>query len=1478
LLLGLFIVLSLPSIQTKIAKHYTEKINKDFGTKISIEKIALTIFGTIKIKQVLVKDHQKDTLIYVKQLNTNILDFNKWQKGDLIFGDIRLNDFYLNMKNYKNEKFTNLDKFIEAFDDGKPSSGKFLMMADAIYIENGKYLLTDENRKDPKDLDLKDLQARLTNFIIKGPNVDFEIEKFKFKDHRGIDLENLQSTFSYTKKNIILKNLKATTKYSELTGNIKMSYDRKDLGDFNNKVNWDFDLINSKIGSNDVYCFYKDIGKNKTFLVNTKMYGTLNNFWLKNLSFQDGNESRIKGNFKLVNSFGKEHQKFQLDTDFKTLESSYDHLISFLPNLLAKNLPIEIKKLKRFTLSGITSVNAKDLKANVKLNSVLGFLETNLEIKNVYDPKNATYKGIIKTNQFDIGTLINDKKIGKSTLNIEVDGKGFKQEYINTNFKGTITNLYYNKYQYKNIEIDGFAKKPLFSGKINSNDPNLKMKFDGTIDFSKNENIYQFESDITYANLKNLNLIKDTTAIFRGKIVSNLAGSTIDNMQGLIKFKDANYQNNKKVFNINDVSISSKFDMMRERTLTINAPNILEGEIIGKFNFGSIPKMIQNALGSIYTHYKKHNILNNNYMKFNFLVNNQLLELFYPEIQLERPSNLRGNINTNTNEFKLFCNADLINMNQNKFYNLKMELDNKNPVYNAYITLDSIQNKRYTISDFNLLNITEKDTMYMRSEFKGGKKKNDYYNLDFYHTIDANNQNIIGFNKSEINIKNYMWYLNEHKNTQNRIIIDENISNFYFEGITLSHENEEAQLNGTMIGSSNKDLKLNLKNLNINKLLPFEVGPELDGNLSGNLSLFETAVLYEPKADLLISNFKLNKNILGDLKFDVKSNEAMNILDVNLNLENNSIKTISGNGQLDISSKKPKLDFDIKVNQLDISFLNKFSESIVSNVRGLASGTVSVQKDLFNPEINGRLYLNKGGMKVDYTEVDYQITEESIIDITQNLFTFRKIELTDLKHKTKGILTGYMKHQGFENWYFDIDIISNYFNIFDKKDNDEAPFYGTAFISGTSSIKGPMNAIVLDIKAYSEKGTNVKIPITNSTNSQENAFISYLTLEEKFKKNIKIQTKKEEYYGLAMNFDLYIDNDAAIEVILNKETGHAMSGVGKGNLLIAINTLGKFNMYGDIIIDKGDYNFSYQNLIKKKFNITPNSRISWDGDPFKADLKIRAIYDNVYANPSVLLENATLNGRKVQVEVGIDLIGKLDNLNPDFTINFPKLDPILASEVNTKLADRDTRTSQAMFLLGSGTFISDQTNLAQSFFANNALETASSIWGNIFNEKNGTISITPDIVLADNNPNAQSTGSYGFRSNIKLSERVSINGKIGIPTGNNINNTLIGNVELLYRINDDGSLNFRAFNRENDINYIGEGIGFTQGVGLTYQFDFNNIADFRRKIKSIFKKENKNSNPNNDFDNDNRPNEDAIETAKEKKKKVIKPTEEPPEL
>jgi hypothetical protein len=43
--------------------------------------------------------------------------------------------------------------------------------------------------------------------------------------------------------------------------------------------------------------------------------------------------------------------------------------------------------------------------------------------------------------------------------------------------------------------------------------------------------------------------------------------------------------------------------------------------------------------------------------------------------------------------------------------------------------------------------------------------------------------------------------------------------------------------------------------------------------------------------------------------------------------------------------------------------------------------------------------------------------------------------------------------------------------------DEDAAYYGTAFIDGNATITGPANGLFIRVVAQSEKGTEVKIPI-----------------------------------------------------------------------------------------------------------------------------------------------------------------------------------------------------------------------------------------------------------------------------------------------------------------------------------------------------------------------------------------------------------------
>ena len=91
----------------------------------------------------------------------------------------------------------------------------------------------------------------------------------------------------------------------------------------------------------------------------------------------------------------------------------------------------------------------------------------------------------------------------------------------------------------------------------------------------------------------------------------------------------------------------------------------------------------------------------------------------------------------------------------------------------------------------------------------------------------------------------------------------------------------------------------------------------------------------------------------------------------------------------------------------------------------------------------------------------------------------------------------------------------------------------------------------------------------------------------------------------------------------------------------------------------------------------------------------------------------------------------------------------------------------------------------------------------------------------------------------QLSDRVLVNGKVGVPVGTNTQTSVVGEVKVEVLLNEEGNLRGTVFNRQNEVQYSTEEEGYTQGVGISYQVNFNNLRQLGRKLGLNKKREKK---------------------------------------
>ncbi len=790
------ILLSIPAIQTKLAKIATQNINEAFGTDILIKKVDLSFLGSVQLKGIEIRDHHKDTLIFIDRLTTSLLSARKVMNNNINLNNVSLEGTHYYLKTYKGEDNDGFSIFLDAFEDEQPKDSTttpFLLKAANIQLRNFNFKVIDENKANPIDFSAKKTKGSIKDFSITGPNVAGKVNGLHFIDNRNIEITNLTTDYAYSKTSMDFKNTTVTTKNSLIKATIRFDYKRKDLADFNNKVAIKADFKKSKISVIDLQKLYKEFSGKETLYFNGNFKGNLNKFRLHNFNAFSNEGIKIIGDLKFTNAINNENG-FAFEGNFENLTTNYTQLTTLFPNLLGNQLPQELKQLNNFTVTGKTFVNTKEIDAFVTVSSDIGKIVSDIQLTGIENIENANYRGEIELIHFNLGTFLKNPLLGKTSLKGNINGKGFRKNNIYTSFIGNASTFTFKKYGYKNIRFYGDFKKNLFKGNLSVNDPYLQGDFNGFANVASKINAYNLEADITNLNLQKTNLFKrDAIAVLEGIIQLDIQGNSFENMIGSATFKDILYVNQKRAYAFKEFLVNSSVKD-HIKTIQINSKDLINGELKGRFLFEELLAVSQNALGSIYANYTPYKVEKNQFLEFNFSIYNKIIDLFFPDISVDKNTKVKGKINAAKNSLKLTISSPKIELYGNEIKDVLLRTDNQNKLYNTHLTASEVRTKYYNFSELNLLNRTQNDTLFFKSVFKGKNETNERFNVDFFYTINQEKKSVLGIQKSTIGHKSNLWKINPEGNKNNKITFDLKTEEYFFSPFLLESGEQKIDL------------------------------------------------------------------------------------------------------------------------------------------------------------------------------------------------------------------------------------------------------------------------------------------------------------------------------------------------------------------------------------------------------------------------------------------------------------------------------------------------------------------------------------------------------------------------------------------------------------------------------------------------------------------------------------------------------------
>ncbi len=1440
----LVIIFLIPGVQTYTANTVSKNLNEKYGTNISIEKLKININADIQLDGALILDHKKDTLIFAQRVSTSIFNVsNLISENNLDLSSTDVERLKFNLIVYQGENSDNLSQFLRKLENPERTDIKpqpFNLHIDDVILLESEVNIFNYNKDSPEIFRISDLTFDVNNINVVDGDISITINSFSGKTGYGIDIERLKANFFYNDQEMRLDNLDLTTPHSSLTTDLKFSFDSGDWADFENKVRITANLDDELISTTDLYQFYKGFGLYERLKISGEVDGTINNFELNKAEISGIQRSDIRGNIQFYDLTNAE--KFTFESDYINISTNYFDLKRLMPKVLGENLPEFLKYMGNFNVKGKTRLQSNDLDAELNVVSSVGSGDVKLKFNDLDLAEVVQYEGKVDLKNLNLGKLAQTNKLGLSSFNVYVKGKGFTAESLDTEVVGKIKNININNYTYTNIEIDGNLKYPIFDGILQSLDPNFLFDFEGVVDAAETQNTFRFKSEIKYADLYKLNLIqKDTMSVFKGKIDIDLKASSIDDAIGKISFEDFNYKNSFDTYKFDDFVIES-INNGTNKEISINSPDVINGRLYGKYRLTELPEFVSTSLKNLYFKNIVDQKFKDNNINFEFQINNKVVEAFFPKISIAANTFLNGRISSKEDEMKIRFVSPAMRYDDKIFEKVEIQLDKQNPYFDTYIEIAKAQNSIYPISKVNLINVKLNDTLFFRTEFEGGQNNQDSYKFSFYQTYDENENTVVGIQKSELFFKNKAWEINKNKIGNNKIILEPGLQNFVFDSIMLTHKNHLIAFNGIIRDSTYKDLNLRLKQVELSNITPFIDSLDLNGLVNGELNLYQKGNIYKPNMNVLVRDFKVNDLNYGNLKLDADGNKDLSDFDIKAYISDQQNNYLTAKGKITTRQNQQFIDVDAELNNLDISSLSPLGQEVINRLRGTVTGKASLKGNLNNPDLFGELKLKNAGLKFPYLNVDFDFEPNAKISLNKKQFIFEDIKLTDVKYKTESQLSGFISHESFSDWNLNLKLDAENTLTLDTKFDEDNLYYGTAFISGNASIKGPVDALVIDVKARSMPNTVFNIPLSDTETVGDSSFIYFLKPEDKKQLFDGRVYTFEEISGLTLAFDLTVTDDALVEVVIDQESGSALRGRGNGNIKLEIKTTGKFDMYGDFNVQSGEYIYRYQGIVEKKLDVVPGGYISWDGDPVDAFIDVKAKF-RALANPAVLLENPSIN-REIPIDVLIILQGQLMQPDIRFNLEYPNLSSIIKSELDFRIQGEENLQRQALSLLVQGSFYNDEGLGINALGSNLLAERATSLIDQILRDEEGEFNIGFDYEPAERTPNQNAVGSdrVGMKLQTQLSDKIFINGRFGVPVGGETQSFVFGDVELNFLLNESGSLSAQMFNRESDIQFIGEELGYAQGIGLTYTVNFETFGELIRKMikKNSERKKDKN--------------------------------------
>jgi TamB, inner membrane protein subunit of TAM complex len=1439
LLVVLFgIAMLFPRVQTAVAHRLASFASERTGTDIRIGGISFTLDGSVKLTGVYVGDLVGDTLFVVPDLRVKGIRYS----GDdrlVKLSVLELRRLRFNLVRAEGDPHSNLTNLLDKLASGDTSStgDDWTIRCRRFLIDGLHFSYHDRNKEqqpfgvDFDHVDIPDAHIAGNGLAVVGDSIHADIDLFRFSDRSGFVVSSLKGTTSVSWHGVDVANMDLRTPKSGLRGQLRMIADGwSAFNEFTSSVALRLDLDSSLLDMSDIAWFAPELeGIELPMTVSGKVRGTIAELKGRGMKINFGRESRFEGNAELSGLPDIDDTFMLIDVDHfhTTLADAADLPIPPFTSGDRLQLPAETAPMEYLDARGRFTGFLRAFTATGKGVTALGDLRTDLTYERDTLTDRITLTGRAASASFQLGPLIGTSYIGPMAANVQLKAKGRSLRTMAVDLDGTFPLFTINGRTVTGITATGHIERNLFKGKLNTADENLMLDFEGLADLRGRWPLVDFKAKLHHADLKALGFTNapgynalSMDADVQGRL-------SPDSLLGDLRMLGISYCVNDVEHDLGDVHVSSS---QREghNVMRLDA-SFAEAEVVGEFLPTRLPVALAHVLYSVFPSVTDAVIYDHEPQDFTFeLVTRDtgpLFALFVPGLTVAPGSRITGNFNTRT--FDMGIGAQLPQVSYGA-----IRIDSLDVIADKALDLLalSVRSTRQTVSDslwFGGTAVTVKayqDELELEVGWRTSSSST-HGDLELLGEVRGMRSITLDLLPSDL----YFGRGNWQNDRPSRITIDS--TTVSVDSLVLRNGIQRIAVHGSVAKDPTAAMSFDMHAVDLLNLEHLLDGPLLRGTVGGDGKLFDVYGSPYLVSYLCGDSLMVKDKPVGDVRFAATWLEGRSALDLAGTLNRGPIKALGFTGRLGVKGGN-ELDMLLLFDRFDMALVEPYLPEGISEIGGLVTGNVALTGSLSDPQLNGEVMLTDAGLRIDYLNTRYTFSSE--VGIAPDMFTMDFATVRDEEGHT-GKLNATVIHEHLSNWNYDIWGSMNNMLVLNTTPEDNSLYYGRGYGTGDFEVSGSVGMLEITVDAATGVGTSIHFPVGGSTEVSPIGFVRFNAIDS-------VSTEPElDLTGVAIDLDIEVTPDAYFELIFDPTVGDIMSGRGRGSMEMGVTPSGEFSMAGQVELTEGSYLFTLRNVVNKRFAVEPGGRIVWYGDPFDAQLDLRATY-KVRASLYDIIppaERSEAYRKRVPVDVVMQLKDKLMNPEIAFQVRVPTVDESVRAQVNSVLSTEQELNRQVFALIVLNKFLEppayEGTGTPSGSSSNVATTTTSELLSN--QVSNWLSGLSNDFDLGVNyrpGDNITQDELEVIVSTQLFSERLLLTTNVGVQYGaqsTNNSNTVVGDFQLEYLMTDDGRFRLKAFSVTNDRNLNqADQAPTTQGGGIVYRRDFDKLGDlFRRK-------------------------------------------------